>query len=207
MFTYHYAQPEAYRFSLDSIRLASFVASQLQSRPNLDELRILDLCAGCGVIGLELTWHLPQIRQFDFIEVQDIYTPFFYENIAIVNRPELQLRWHVMNYDKLLENTWAQKFDVVISNPPYFQPNQGVLSSSEFKNRCRFFLDSTFANFIRGLTHTLVSGGEAYFLLRPLEQHKCDLFSQISEFVPNEKVSVEKIFNIRGTDVILLKKC
>lgn len=102
-FTYNYQQPDEYHFSLDSIYLARFVATQLKSHTDLDSLRILDLCAGCGVIGIELSWHLRAIRQIDFIEIQDIYTDYFYQNVAIVNRPELQFRWHLLNYDALHE--------------------------------------------------------------------------------------------------------
>ncbi|MGL6035003.1 MAG: hypothetical protein ACRC0N_08060, partial [Acinetobacter johnsonii] len=57
-YTYNYKQPDEYRFSLDSIHLARFVASQLASHSELGSLRVLDLCAGCGVIGIELSWHL-----------------------------------------------------------------------------------------------------------------------------------------------------
>ncbi|HAU1291084.1 TPA: SAM-dependent methyltransferase, partial [Legionella pneumophila] len=73
-FTYNYKQPDEYHFSLDSIHLAKFVAKQLKPYRDLGSLRVLDLCAGCGIIGIELSWHLQAIRQIDFIEIQDIYT-------------------------------------------------------------------------------------------------------------------------------------
>lgn len=206
MFTYHYAQPDAYHFSMDSIHLAEFVAKQLRARDDLESLRVLDLCAGCGVIGLELSWYVRELRQFDFVEIQDTYTSHFYENVARVNRPELQLRWHLLNYDELHGKDWEQKFDLIVSNPPYFLPEQGMLSPSEFKNRCRFFLDSSFANFIRAIVNSLVPGGQAYFLLRPLLHHGTDLFAEIQKILPSNTLSANKITQIRGTDVIGLKK-
>jgi tRNA1Val (adenine37-N6)-methyltransferase len=141
MFTYSYSQPDEYHFSLDSIHLAEFVAEDLRSQPNLSSLRVLDLCAGCGVIGFELSWYVRELRQIDFIEVQEIYTPYFQKNVETVNRPELHTEWHVMNYDVLLEKQWESKFDIIISNPPYFQAGHGMLSPSAFKNRCRFYYD------------------------------------------------------------------
>lgn len=104
-FTYNYKQPDEYHFSLDSVQLAQFVATELQSHSALSSLRILDLCAGCGVVGMELSWHLPAIRQIDFIEVQDIYTDYFHQNLAHINRPELQCHWHLINYDELHEKS------------------------------------------------------------------------------------------------------
>lgn len=205
-FTYNYKQPDEYHFCLESIHLARFVASQLQSHPDLGSLRVLDLCAGCGVIGFELSWHLQSIQQIDFIEIQDIYTDYFYQNLANVNRPELQARWNLLNYDELHKENWAKKFDLIISNPPYFQRDHGMLSPSEFKNRCRFYLDSSFENYIRALENSLATNGKAYFLLRPLKHHGLNLFADIENILQNTSISVEKISNIRGTDIILLEK-
>ncbi|MBL7480389.1 methyltransferase [Legionella bononiensis] len=206
MFTYQYHQPEEYRCSLDSIQLASFVAEQLRDRQDLNSLRVLDLCAGSGVIGMELTWHLRELRYIDFMDVQAIYTDYFHKNVALINRPELQLNWHLANYDLLLEEQWAEQFDLIVSNPPYFHQGHGVLSPSEFKNRCRFFLDSTFAHFINALANSLTYGGEAYFLLRPLKQHGYDLLADIHNLLRETTMVINTITNIRGTDVIFLKK-
>ena len=206
VFTYHYMQPKEYRFSLDSIHLAAWVATELKSHPYLDKLRILDLCAGCGVIGFELLWHLRSVKQLDFVEVQDVYTDYFYQNVAIVNRPELQLRWHLLNYEALLGKEWESKFDLILSNPPYFRPEHGTLSPSEFKNRCRFFLDSSFAQFVLAIVNALAAGGKAYFLLRPSLQHGYDLFAELTNLLQGTHVTSKKISQVRGTDIVLLEK-
>jgi len=206
MFTYQYQQPEEYHFSLDSIQLAEFVAVALKSHADLTSLRVLDLCAGCGVIGLQLSWHLRELKQFDFVEVQDLYSTYFHKNIAIVNRPELELRWHLLNYDALLNNAWKNKYDLIISNPPYFLPEHGMLSPSKFKNHCRFFLDSSFENFILAMANALSHRGKAYFLLRPLLQHGYDMLANIRAILQDTTLSIEKVGNIRGTDVICLIK-
>ncbi|WP_133137530.1 methyltransferase [Legionella rowbothamii] len=205
-FTYNYKQPDEYHFSLDSIRLAQFVATELQSCSDLGSLRVLDLCAGCGVIGMELSWHLKAIQHIDFIEVQDIYTDYFHQNLANINRPELQCRWHLLNYDELHEKEWEDKYDLIISNPPYFQLGHGVLSPSKFKNRCRFYLDSSFQNYIRALENSLAHQGKAYFLLRPLTHHGFDLFSDMQTQLQKTSTTVKKVSHIRGTDIILLEK-
>ncbi len=205
-FTYNYKQPEEYHFSLDSIHLARFVANQLESHPDLRSFRVLDLCAGCGVIGIELSWHLREIQHIEFIEIQDVYTEYFYQNIETVNRPELQCHWHLLNYDELHDQKWEGQFDLTISNPPYFHVGHGMLSPSTFKNRCRFYIDSSFQSYIRALENSLAVNGKAYFLLRPLMHHGLDLFSEIQEMLQNTSVTAKNIAHLRGSDIILLEK-
>jgi tRNA1(Val) A37 N6-methylase TrmN6 len=206
MFTYQYLQPTEYHFSLDSIHLAELVAEKIKGRDDLASLRILDLCAGCGVIGIELSWYCPELRYIDFVEVQEVYTTYFKENVALVDRSELQLNWHLLNYDELHNAHWKNKFDVIVSNPPYFMAGHGILSPSKFKNRCRFYLDSSFDNYIKALVNTLNVSGKAYFLLRSLKEHDYNVFSRIQDMIKDLPASIEIISQIRGTDVFLLKK-
>ncbi|CAM6002481.1 unnamed protein product [Sphagnum balticum] len=206
MFTYQYAQPDEYHFSLDSIHFAEFIAKELALRPDLDTLRVLDLCAGCGVIGIELSWYVRALRHIDFVEIQESYTPHFHHNARLVNRPELDLRWHLVNYDALLETAWANQYDLIISNPPYFHPDKGILSPSAFKNRCRFFLDSTFTQFILAMTHALATKGRAYFLLRSQRQHGEDAFQKVQQLLADKPITATIVTVVRGTDVVLLEK-
>ena len=206
MFTYQYKQPDSYHFSLDSIHLAEFVAEQLQSCRYLPSMHVLDLCAGCGVIGMELSWYVRELKYFDFVEVQSIYAESFQQNVSTVNRPELQLNWHNLNYETLLESAWTEKYDLIVSNPPYFQPGHGTLSPCDFKNRCRFFLDSSFEHFILAIVNSLKKEGQAWFLLRSLLQHGYDAFAIMQNILRNTQTTATKVTKIRGTDVILLKK-
>lgn len=205
-YTYSYSQPNEYRFSLDSIFLARFVASQMESGPNLDSLRVLDLCAGCGVIGIELSWHLRALQQIDFVEIQDIYTAYFKQNIAHINRPELRCNWHLLNYDELQRPEWANRYDLIVSNPPYFLEGHGMLSPSQFKNRCRFYIDSTFEHYIRALENALAINGKAYFLVRPLNHHGFDLFANIQKILADKAVRIKNMTHMRGSDIILIEK-
>lgn len=205
-FTYHYAQPDFYHFSLDSIYLAEFVAAQLAQRADLSTLNVLDLCAGCGVIGLELSWHLPALRKIDFLEVQSIYTPYFQKNVQQVNRKELQLNWFVLNYDSLHTDSWKNKYDIIISNPPYFHPHHGTLSPSIEKNRCRFFIDSNFENYILAIVNSLSANGEAYILLRSTSMYGENAFANLTQCLSNTSVTATALTAIRGTHMVVLKK-
>jgi tRNA1(Val) A37 N6-methylase TrmN6 len=204
-FTYNYSQPDDYHFSLDSIELP-FKVAQLLERENHHNLKVMDLCSGCGVVGLELHFHLPAIRELNFVEVQrEAYEKFIHENISKVKPSETQFQIHWMNYEKLLSPEYMDQFDLVVSNPPYFEPDQGKLSPSQFKNRCRFYLDSPFETLIDVLLHILKPMAPAYILLRSLEEHNKNLRQRL-QLRTLGRAQVQVIDLIRGTELVKILK-
>jgi tRNA1Val (adenine37-N6)-methyltransferase len=220
-FTYEYSQPEEYHFSLDSIEMPWEISLHLKDRiaedskqkkqspsdylkNSMRRWKILDLCAGCGVLGFELNFHLPQIQNIDFVEVQEVYIPHFDANRAKVqNIGEFQFL--NFNYENLLFQEFDKKYDLILCNPPYFNISQGKLSPSEFKNRCRFFIDSTFEKLIEVINFTLASQGEAYLLLRSLEEHGFDLLTELRTLARG-KLSIENLTMVRGTFLLKLNR-
>ena len=169
--TFKYAQPESYHFSHDSVFLAHQIFekhSQEISHPGYD---ILDLCAGCGVIGMDLLFHQLKESSFqgetDFLEIQKIYQIHFDENKQSLQKcyphQKLKLNWIQKNYADIKD---YKKYDLIVSNPPYFLKGHGVLSDNEFKNRCRFFIDSGWMEMILFMKNSLKVNGKAYFLVR-----------------------------------------
>lgn len=219
-FTYQYSQPDEYHFSLDSIEMAWEVAQELKRRISEDDKkeigksfrnlkdrvqdwRALDLCAGCGVIGFEMNFHLPEIRNIEFVEVQEIYKPHFEANRAKVQN-EGNFRFLSFNYERLSQSEeFRNRYDLIVCNPPYFKLDHGKLSPSEFKNRCRFFIDSTFEKLIHAIEASLAESGEAFMLLRDLEEHGCDLLSDLRELTRG-KLHVENLTLVRGTFLLRL---
>lgn len=171
-YTLNYSQPEDYRFSHDSVFLARRV-HEIYSEMRLASWRALDLCAGTGIIGMDLLFHrreagLDLPANFDFLDVQDVYWDHFLENRGRLGEVQSELQFLNLNYEKLVLPNYKNKYDLIVCNPPYFAEGSGKMSPSEFKNRCRFFLDSDLDKLLFSIHNTLRSSGSCYILLREI---------------------------------------
>lgn len=146
--------------------------------------------------------HLPQ--EANFLEVQDIYQNHFEENKRRLGPIETELRFLKQNYDVLSYDEYTSRYDLILSNPPYFLPQYGTLSPSEFKNRCRFFIDSDFSKLIQGLCNTLKPTGTAYILLRDLSAHQWDILAE-TKLLCGDRMLIEVLGDIRGTHFVSLR--
>lgn len=206
-FTFNYSQPEEYRFSHDSVFLARRVFELLQPS-DLEGLRGLDLCSGCGIIGLDFLFHCQKEWQktphsFDFLEVQNVYLPHFLENKSRLGEVSCELQFINANYEILSDLNAAQKYDLILCNPPYFFADKGSLSPSEFKNRCRFFIDSGFQELLFAIANTLSARGQAFLLLRDLSEHGWNSLKECEKILQG-KLHVERLGDIRGTHFVRL---
>ncbi|MBC7714367.1 MAG: methyltransferase [Rhizobacter sp.] len=205
IYSYSYHQPEDYRFSLDSVFLAQKVAEVLKTHHAPETLRVLDLCSGCGVVGLELNFNLKSVNKIDFLEVQDVYRPFFEKNAEQAKSESSEFNFLCMNYADLLKDSFKEKYDVIVSNPPYFFMGEGLLSPNEFKNRCRFFIDSDFKILISSTLYSLKPEGRAFLLVRPGTHHGRNLQDEIKKLSAG-LATVQVLDEVRGTNIVELIK-
>ncbi len=88
--------------------------------------------------------------------------------------------------------------------PDSFNLGQGKLSLSEFKNRCRFFMDSDFEHLLKSIRASLKADGVAFVLLRSLKDHKIEY--DLKKLSQDFGVGLEIVGDIRGTDVLKIQK-
>ncbi|MGZ3818223.1 MAG: methyltransferase, partial [Bdellovibrio sp.] len=101
-YTFEYSQPEAYRFSHDSVFLARKVF-ETYCKEEVATLRAMDLCAGCGIVGMDFIFHCKNAwgvtpQAFDFLEVQEIYRDHFMSNKKKLGDVSTQIHFLNKNY-------------------------------------------------------------------------------------------------------------
>lgn len=208
-YTFNYSQPAEYRLSHDSVFLSRQVFEKLESL-DLTGAAGLDICAGAGVVGMDFLFHRRKAQQtvperFDFLDVQDVYLPHFAENKKRLGDIPTNLNFVLRNYNDLQTDEFHNKYDLILSAPPYFLPSQGKLSPSEFKNRCRFFIDSDLRNLLLGIHHSLKSSGHAFILLRDLPEHKYNVIRE-AETICEGLLEFSVLGDIRGTHFVGLNR-
>lgn len=201
-FTATYNQPDDYHFCLDSVIFAKFVAERIA---HADRLRVLDVCAGCGVIGLEIAHHQPWIEQIDFLEKQNVFRDYFEANRQQSGFADRDFRFINGDFRDLTRDSYREMYDLIVANPPYFLRGEGRLSPSDLRNQCRFFLDGSLEELCLGLVNTLRPRGHAFLLVKDGCRHGRDSVQSIRKIV-SDTVKVRVAAVIRGTLVVELTK-
>ncbi len=155
-----YFQPDFYRFSQDSLDFVNWI--EKRNTQNIP-FSVLDLCSGCGVIGMELGQRFP-MWEIDFCELQEAFYPYFIKNADLFckGRPPrfFQVNLTMFNHDSLL------KYDLIVCNPPYFSPQKGRTPPSLERYTCRFFSEQDWEELFKCFARSLKKAGKAYFLAR-----------------------------------------
>ena len=152
------AQPrEGYRFSIDSILLAWWVAFEADDR-------ILDAGCGVGVVGLALA-RCRGARDVTGVELQGDLAALARANVA-ENRASAWMS--VAEVDlRELPPAFGNRFDVVCANPPFREAGAGRLNPAPEKAAARHELTLTMAELALAAAFALKRGGRFYLVHQP----------------------------------------
>ena len=135
-------QPESgYCYNSDSIFLYDFISS---FKP---KGRVLDVGAGCGVVGLLVARDNPKVK-LEAVEKQDIFVEYATIN-ARVNKIEYKI--HKSNFLDLDEEN---KYDYIISNPPFYHDGASK-SENEILFNARYNINLPLKDFFKKISRVL----------------------------------------------------
>ncbi len=149
-----YSQPVFYRFNEDSLLLVKEIA-KAGGKPQ----KILDVGAGSGIIGIELAMKL-NIPEVHFLELQMDWKPFLETNIQeLIPTTKTKIFWSSVSDWKAKE-----KYDLIVSNPPYYLPQNGKISPDPVRAHCRSFLKDDWEILLSKSLKALTKEGSAWFI-------------------------------------------
>ena len=137
-----YYQPDFYHFCENTIKLADEASKLLSSMKDFPDVRVLDLCSGCGVVGMEILARLSRPVRVDFLELQVEFNQYFKRNLSMFPK-EYVSNMKLINGNFTDKNLLAEmkgRYDLVVSNPPFYLSDKARLGTNEKKNICRFFI-------------------------------------------------------------------
>ena len=154
--------------------------------------RILDIGAGTGLISLMVAQRFPE-ADITGIEPDE---PSFSEAKSNVSESAFRSRISILN--KRLQNFQSdQKFDLILSNPPFFEWTHLENSS---RNKARQQNDLTFEELIFHTANLLAPDGH-FAVILPYQAEKTFL-----EWAKNQKLYPVKITQVKGNDSAPFKR-
>jgi tRNA1Val (adenine37-N6)-methyltransferase len=187
---FNYFQPDDYHFSEDSIKLSNFANKTLINQSlEFKRLRVVDLCAGCGVVGLE--FFLDFVENYEnsinfikkgllkvyFIEKEPEFLFYLNKNIShVINlisekyflekalvKSVFEVK--IIDFNNVNISDYF-KFDIVLSNPPYYILGSVKMSDKPLKNKCLFTEESSFIKLFDFMLNVVSDSGFLFFLFR-----------------------------------------
>lgn len=172
-----YKQPPFYHFSRDSIELAHFCAEEVKEKKHL---KVLDLAAGCGVVGLEFSFVHGSVQSLDAVELQQDFIPYLEKNFESFFKEDRQII-----HKDLKDFRPQREYDIVLCNPPYYLDSESRVSKDLRKQKCHFLSQKSRDLLLEKMNFLSQAGSDVFFLGRD--------FKKFSEVKKIGKSSIYKI--------------
>ncbi|MDD3191373.1 MAG: tRNA1(Val) (adenine(37)-N6)-methyltransferase [Bacilli bacterium] len=170
---------EMFRFSVDSMLLAHFV------RTTRDTKNIIDL--GCGNAPIPLYLTLKTQAKIIGVEIQEPVAELAKRSVAL-NHFENQIEIIHADIKDIYKRDFANRFDIVISNPPYFKwKESSKINKNQFLTIARHEVKIKLEEIISEAKKLLVDGGQFYLV------HRADRLDEIVLALHLERFQMKRI--------------
>jgi tRNA1Val (adenine37-N6)-methyltransferase len=164
---------KGYRFSIDSVLLAHFMVVNKGDS-------ILDLGAGCGILGLLLAYRYGTgIKSVTGVEIQASlarlaeknFTANGFNDCCTVIRTDIKM---------LFDHCSRESFSKVICNPPFYRPGRGRVSGNEESLIARHQVLASVADFLAVSASAVKNRGSVVFVYPATES--CELILEAEKY-------------------------
>lgn len=151
---------EGYCFTCDSVILANFIKIKQNEKA-------LEIGTGSGVISI-LACHKNNANDITAVEIQESLYSLAERNIKLNN---LEDKIKVVNLDikDFCKSSEYQKYDVIYTNPPYYDAKSVILSNNKEKDICKYEVCLNLTELIDSVNKLLKHKGR-FFIVYPAER-------------------------------------
>ena len=171
---------DGYRFSIDPVLLSHFV------RLGKDE-KILDLCAGCGVIGLILLYRSGEaIHSLTAFELQKALVGLIRENI---NLNHFSHKMQVIEGDlrEIALSCAPESFSTIVCNPPFYPVGSGRASKNKEAEIARHQVACSLLDVVSSAAMAVKNKGRIYMI------YPAEGVGSILNLLKKQKITVKRM--------------
>jgi tRNA1Val (adenine37-N6)-methyltransferase len=181
----------AMKVGTDGVLLGAWTS--LENNPQT----ILDIGAGTGLIALMLAQR-SNAEQIDAIEIDEDAYEQCVENFENSPWADRLFCFHA-SLDEFAEEPEDEKYDLIVSNPPYFVPNENELIP-ENRKKARFNDSLPFEDLVGYASQLLSEAGELVVVIPFAEEEKVIVLANANKLFPY------RITRVRGTATAPIKR-
>ena len=159
---------------------------------------VLDIGAGTGLIALMLAQR-STADQIDAIEIDEDAYEQCVENFENSPWADRLFCYHA-SLDEFATEPEAEKYDLIVSNPPYFGPNEREINIPENRKKARFYDSLPFEDLVNYAAQLLSEVGELAVVIPFSEEEKYIAFAKANKLFPS------RITRVRGTITAPIKR-
>ena len=160
-------QGNGFRYGVDAVLLAGFTAGETGDRgmKRRRAPRILELGCGNGIVSLILSHKIPESTMLG-LEIQTKEAERARRN-ARLNHLEERIQIRAVDVASIGETALPEKFNAVVTNPPYFRRGGAIPNDASAKYIARHETSADLDDFIRAAAAQLDREGELFMVHRP----------------------------------------
>ncbi|MFY9104710.1 methyltransferase [Aliarcobacter cryaerophilus] len=180
-----YQPQNGYCYNSDTHFLYSFICKSLEKYKNISG-EVLDIGSGSGILGL-LFSNKYRKTNLNQVEIQDIFQ-FFSTKNAKINKIS-----STMHKGSFLELDFDKKFDICISNPPFYHSDV-IKSEKENIKIARYNDYMPLRDFIKKASKVLKNDGKFFFC------YDCKQLADIILYLKEFKLNLEALQFVHPND-------
>jgi len=181
----------AMKVGTDGVLLGAWIS--LESNPQT----ILDIGSGTGLIALMLSQR-STAQQIDALEIDEDAYEQCVENFENSPWADRLFCFHA-SLDEFAEEPEDEKYDLIVSNPPFFVPNEGE-QIPENRKKARFYDSLPFVDLVGYASQLLSEAGELAVVIPFAEEEKVIALAKAARLFPN------RITRVRGMATAPVKR-